>query len=171
MTGKLAENLRFAADDDEPLAQIFQFANIARPVVLHHAFRSFRAEATERASILNRVLSQQVIGQHRNLIAALAQRRQKNGDHVDAIQQVLAEQPVANPFLQQFIGGATTRTSTATSRLAPRRENVPSCNTCSSLACNMGCISAISSRKIVPWFASSNLPGLSRVAPVNAPAS
>src|ERR1700758_3790054 len=41
--------------------------------------------------------------------------------------------------------------------------------TCRSFACRCGLISAISSRKIVPLFASSNFPGFERTAPVNAP--
>ena len=106
MAGKLAEYLRFAADNYEPLAEVFQFSNVAGPIVVQHLLGGIGTEATERSPILNRILSQQVVREHGNLIPAFAQRRQKNGDHVDAIEQILAKQSVADPFLQQFVGGA-----------------------------------------------------------------
>ena len=65
----------------------------------------------------------------------------------------------------------TTRASTRTRCLPPTRKNSSSCSTCSSLACSAGGISPISSRKMVPPSASSNLPGFSLVAPVKAPRS
>ena len=48
---------------------------------------------------------------------------------------------------------------------------MPSCRTWSSFACICGLISPISSSRSVPLLASSNLPGLARTAPVNAPTS
>jgi hypothetical protein len=66
---------------------------------------------------------------------------------------------------------AITRVSTRTSLSPPSRENSPSWSTCRSFACSAGCISLISSRKIAPWFAYSNLPSLRFCAPVNAPFS
>ena len=66
---------------------------------------------------------------------------------------------------------AMTRTSTLMSCRLPSRENWPSCNTCSSLAWRGSGSSLISSRKMVPLLASSNLPGFSRWAPVKAPRS
>jgi two-component system response regulator AtoC len=45
---------------------------------------------------------------------------------------------------------ATTRTSTCTSVLPPRRANSPSCSTCSSLAWSASVMSPISSRNMVP---------------------
>ena len=53
---------------------------------------------------------------------------------------------------------ATTRTSTLIFLLLPSLVNSASCSTCSSLACSAGFISPISSRKIVPLCACSNLP-------------
>ena len=66
---------------------------------------------------------------------------------------------------------ARIRTSTLITERLPSRENCWSCSTCSSLACNSGGISPISSSRIVPLLQSSNLPGFACVAPVNAPGS
>jgi DNA-binding response OmpR family regulator len=66
---------------------------------------------------------------------------------------------------------AMTRTSTLISVGAADRRISRSCSTRSSLTCSSSGISPISSRNSVPPSASSNRPGLSRSAPVNAPFS
>ncbi len=53
--------------------------------------------------------------------------------------------------------------------VSPTRSNARSCSTRRSLICRSEDAVPISSRKIVPPSAASNLPGLSRTAPVNAP--
>ena len=66
---------------------------------------------------------------------------------------------------------ASTRTSTSCSVRPPRRRNLRSCRTRSSLTCVAGVISAISSRNSVPRSASSKQPARRSVAPVKAPFS
>ena len=66
---------------------------------------------------------------------------------------------------------ATTRTSTLIGLLLPSFVNCASCSTCSSLAWSAAFISPISSRKIVPVWACSNLPMRVVAAPVKAPFS
>ena len=61
-------------------------------------------------------------------------------------------------------------TSTFRGWVSPTRIISRSWRTRSSLSCRAGVVSPISSRKIVPFSASSNRPGRSFVAPVNAPA-
>src|ERR1700693_321268 len=62
-----------------------------------------------------------------------------------------------------------TRTLTLRVRVSPTRSSSCSCNTRSSLACVASGPGPISSRNNVPPSASSNRPGLSLSAPVNAP--
>ena len=66
---------------------------------------------------------------------------------------------------------AITRTSTLMMRLLPSRSSSCSCSTRSTLACVFRLMSPISSRKIVPLSACSNLPICRSVAPVNEPFS
>ena len=63
-------------------------------------------------------------------------------------------------LLEVAVGGGDDAHVDAHVAWPPNRENSPSCRTCSSLAWSDGSISPISSRKIVPWLANSNLPGL-----------
>ena len=107
-----------------------------------------------------------------DVLRALAQRRQPDGHHVEPVVEVLAEvararSPSPAPGWSPPPRGVSTRTLF----LPPTRKNSSSCRTWSSLACSRMAISPISSRKMVPWSASSNLPGFSAVAPVKAPRS
>src|SRR4051794_40290766 len=63
------------------------------------------------------------------------------------------------------------RTLTGTVRVPPSRSIVRFCSTRSSFTCIDNGTSSMSSRKIVPPSASSNRPGRSLIAPVNAPRS
>ena len=64
---------------------------------------------------------------------------------------------------------ATTLTFTLMSLSEPTLEILFSCNALNTFACADKLISPISSKKIVPPFAASNLPALSLLAPVNEP--
>ena len=66
---------------------------------------------------------------------------------------------------------ASTRTSTRISLVPPTCRNTDVSSTRSRFTCVDGLISPISSRKIVPPWATSNRPGLALSAPVNAPRS
>ena len=52
-----------------------------------------------------RELLQVVIGKQEHVIAPLAQRRQLDGDHVEAIKDILPKLSRTNAFVQIHIGG------------------------------------------------------------------
>ncbi len=74
-------------------------------------------------------------------------------------------------FSSGWLVAATTRTSTRIGVWPPTRSNGWPSSTRSSFACVPTFISPISSRKIVPWWADSNLPIFFSVAPVKEPFS
>src|SRR6267154_2316010 len=80
----------------------------------------------------------------------LAQRRQSDGNHIQAVIQILAELSGLDGLLQVLVRRGKTRNS---------------------LACKRGDISPISSRNSVPSPEHSNLPFLVPTAPVKAPFS
>ena len=55
--------------------------------------------------ISSRELRQEVIGDERHVVGALAQRRQHERNHVEAIEQIFAELPFAHQLRQVAIGG------------------------------------------------------------------
>ena len=79
--------------------------------------------------------------------------------------------PPAMALAMSRLVAAMKRTLTLNSSVPPTRVNVPSSRNRSNFACSGFPMSAISSRKIVPPFASSTRPGFCRSAPVKAPFS
>ncbi|MPN53112.1 hypothetical protein SDC9_200776 [bioreactor metagenome] len=49
-------------------------------------------------------LLQEVAGQQRDVLAPFAQRRQADADDVQAMEEILAEQPVLDPAFQVLVG-------------------------------------------------------------------
>jgi hypothetical protein len=73
------------------LDHVFQFAHIALPVVIHQRTQRFRRQVQRMPAILLRELHDEVFGQQRNVVLALAQRRQVDGDDIQPVEQVFAE--------------------------------------------------------------------------------
>ena len=100
----------------------------------------------------------------------VAQRRHEDRDHVQPEVQILAEPPRRDLGRQVLVGrGEHAHIDLDALRAADRVPSTCSCSTRSTLACVFRLMSPISSRKIVPPSASSNLPRRSATAPVNAP--
>jgi len=103
--------------------------------------------------------------------ATFAQRRQRDGKHVEAVEEVFAEtaSPMARSRLR-FVA-AMTRTSEQTVRVDPTRFERPVLQHTQQLDCTSVPSSPISSRNSVPPWAASNRPARPVTAPVNAPFS
>ena len=98
-------------------------------------------------------------GQQRNVLAAIAQRRQMDLDRVQAEQQILAEAARGHLLVQVGVGRRDhAHVHLAASCDEPTRSNSPVSSTRSSLACRFSGTLAISSRNSVPPSASSKRP-------------
>ncbi len=114
----------------------------------------------------------QGLRQKRQIAFALPKRRKVDPEHVQTIEQILAQLALsAGPPRRVLFVEAITRTSTAISLLPPRRRTRESSRTRSSLACVPTGISASSSSSSVPCCASSKQPARRSTAPVKAPFS
>jgi len=112
---------------------------------------------------------QEGLGQQRDILAPVAQRRHDNAVDIEAIQQVLAELASRTSAFRSRLVAAMKRTSTARTWFDPTGEYSRSCSTRSSFACKPASRSPISSRNSVPPCACSTRPTRFWVAPVNAP--
>ena len=88
---QLARHARFRSEHDHPFDQVLQLTHVAGPVVVQELVRQLRADRRHRLVVLHGVLPQEVLGEDRNLLPPLAQRRQADRDDVQAEVQVLAE--------------------------------------------------------------------------------
>src|SRR5262249_15649751 len=126
---------------------------VARPVVLDEEAHRVGGERERRFVVVLGIPSEEVLGERRNLVAALPERR---GGEADAVWGGKKKSPGQSPGaagVAGAVGGcgaAAAGTSTRTSCEPPSRANSPSCSTCSSLLCSVALISLISSRNIVP---------------------
>ena len=93
-----------AAQDGGALDRILQLPDVAGPRIAQHAFQRGRREP-QRAAQLRRRAREEVLGQRRNVLAAIAQRRQGHLDHVETVEEILAEAPLADPRREIAVGG------------------------------------------------------------------
>ena len=120
--------------------------------------------------VLLAVLLEEVLHEQRDVVLALAQRRQLHGDDVQAVEQSpRGTCPRPSSRCRSTLVAAMMRTSTLIVSTPPSRMNSRSWITRSSLACVSSGMLPISSKKIVPLSASSNRPFFGYTAPVNAP--
>ncbi len=73
---------------------------------------------------LLRVARREVLGEHGDVLGALAQRRDLDRHHVQAVEQVLAEAALAHVRSRSRCVAATMRTSTFSARLPPTRGDL-----------------------------------------------
>ena len=109
------------------------------------------------------------VDEPRNFVAPLAQRAKRQADHVQAIEEILAEPSVFDDGSRFEFVAAMMRTSTVSGVASPSGQISPDSRKRSSFGCRSRPSSPISSRNSVPSRAARMTPGLSRSAPVKAP--
>ena len=85
--------------DGGPVYDVFELADIARPVVLLQGARDRVGERLDRSVHYTRKTVRQVLSQQRDVITPFAQRRQRDRKHVQPVVQV-----VAKAVLPDFLG-------------------------------------------------------------------
>ena len=157
--------------DDQPLDGVPQLADVPLPPVRAGAGPSRRG--VKRLGLQVVVAAEQVRevpDQRRDVLGPLAQRRHvRSGSRSAGRRGPRGSVPFSISFSRSLLVAAMTRTSTLSVRADPTRSTSPSCSTRRTLACVLRLMSPISSRKIVPRSACSNLPICFSVAPVNEP--
>src|SRR5205823_7513988 len=77
-------------------------ADVARPIPEEQ--RLARLGGQRRAA-LTRVPGREILGEQRNVLAALPQRRNADADHVEAIEEILAKLPAFYRLGEVLVGG------------------------------------------------------------------
>src|SRR6266550_4941219 len=93
---------RLGADDDEPLDEVSQFANISRPGVADENFHGGVAELARFLSVGRAEFAQEISCQRGDVLPAVAQGRHAKGNHVQAIEKILAK-GAARDFLFEML--------------------------------------------------------------------
>src|SRR5690349_24640903 len=96
---------RMGTCDHQPLDQIAEFAYVSRPVVSSEHGQSRVADLFIFTSIGSREFCEKVPRQNGNVLCAFAQRRDGEGNYVQPIKEVFAEQAFGDLLLQLFVRG------------------------------------------------------------------
>src|SRR5262245_18165487 len=93
-----------ARDNDRPLDYVLQLANIARPVVRAQPSQAVRGQLLTRPADAGAIAVDEELRQDLNVGAALAQRRNRDGEDVETIVEIFAEPSCADFLPQVTIG-------------------------------------------------------------------
>src|SRR5271168_1722563 len=91
--------------EDDALQRVFQFPDVPRPAVALQGLHGLFREGLGGNMIGRAVDAGEVVNEQGNVREALAQRRQKHRDDVNAVIEVLAEAILAHRFLQVLVRG------------------------------------------------------------------
>ena len=90
----------------EPVADVLELAHVAGPVLRCEELRAPRRRGACASTPSSRALfCEEVAREQRDVLAPLAQRRQPQPDHVEAVEEVLAEQPLPHARLEVLVRG------------------------------------------------------------------
>src|SRR6202165_886080 len=93
---------RRGTNDDEPLDEVSQFSNITRPGVADEDFHGGVAELARFLSVGRAEFAQEISGQRGDVLPAVAQGRHVKGNHIQAIEKILAK-GAARDFLFEML--------------------------------------------------------------------
>src|SRR5262249_18421616 len=86
------------------MAQVLELAHVTREWQLGDELQRLRRKSLGFHAEFARTLGQKMTRQQANVLAALAQGRQPQANHVEAVIQVLAKQTLAYPLVQVLMG-------------------------------------------------------------------
>ena len=94
------------AEDHVARHAILELADVPRPLALLQQLQRFARD--RRSFALETAVEKlpEIVHQVRNVVAAVAQGRQRDGDHVDAVKKISAKAATRDFLMQQAIGGA-----------------------------------------------------------------
>src|SRR5215510_920939 len=97
-------DLPTGCENHRPLDDVLQLPEIPRPRIALQQIERFGSEAVHLLVDLRFGLPEEVVREHRNVLGALAERRQGDGEGVEAIEEVLAELAGGQGLLEVTIG-------------------------------------------------------------------
>src|SRR5688572_13945232 len=89
---------------DGALDGVLELADVAGPGVAHHRVLHGGLEALAGALHVLAVAGEEVLGEQGDVVPPLAQRRHVHGDHVEAVEEVLAELALPDGLLEILVG-------------------------------------------------------------------
>ena len=111
------------------LDRVLELPDVAGPVVNFQPPHGFRLDAIDLLVHGLRETIEKLARQQRNIFAAFAQRRQMDGNHAEAVIEVLAEPAFGNFLVEILVGGGDHANVDVASSVLPSGRTFPSCRT------------------------------------------
>jgi hypothetical protein len=92
-------------EDDAAFHGVFELADVAGPLVVHHEAEGFGGELGRGKAVFFGVELEVVGGEERDVFLAAAERWELEGDDVEAVEEVLAEAAFLDGLLEVDVGG------------------------------------------------------------------
>src|SRR5579872_7144760 len=90
--------------EDGAFQKVLQLANIPRPIMAAQRIHHVRGNDIDDLVKAIREFAHEVVDEEGNVVAALAQRRQRNGKDIETIKKVGSKAPVGYHLLQVLVG-------------------------------------------------------------------
>ena len=92
-------------EDDRAFDYVFEFADVAWPIVIHQKLHGGVSEDARRLAVVAAKLFEEAADQERDVFLALAQRRKMERNYVEAMEEIFAEAAFAHELGEIFVGG------------------------------------------------------------------
>src|SRR5262245_8144751 len=93
------------ADNDQAFDKVAEFADVAWPGIAKQDFESTVTEFAGAFAVSGAEFVQEMTGEDGDVFLAIAQRRNEEGNDVEAIEKILAETAVGDFLFEVFVGG------------------------------------------------------------------
>jgi hypothetical protein len=93
------------AEHDQALDDVLDLSHVAGPGIVHQGIDDVRSEPLHATLHAPGILAQEVLGESRDVLAALPERRQVDRDDVQAVVEVAPEAPAVHRLLEVAVRG------------------------------------------------------------------
>ena len=97
-------DVRLRTNDHQALDHVAQLAHVARPRIAHHHFKRPVGKFLGLPAVGSGVTVQKILREHGHVLDALAQRRNHERNHVQAVKQILAKAIAGDFVVEPFVG-------------------------------------------------------------------
>ena len=92
-------------EDEDAFDEVAELADVARPVVLAQRVERVLSHLNVGASVLCAELLEELLDQRGDVLLAVAQRRNEEGDDVEPVEEVFAEVAAGDLLFEVLVGG------------------------------------------------------------------
>ncbi len=92
-------------EDDSPLEDVLQLADVTRPAILQELLHGALADALDALADPTHEVIDEKVREERDVLGTIAERREMNGEDVQSVVKILAESFFLNRFQEVAVGG------------------------------------------------------------------